>query len=171
MSGDLDYDKTIQIIDKYFSDWAPNESLAKWTPVKEDPITAPKEVEVYGPDAEWVELAFRFDGRTSADYQLLRLTNVILSSQAGPIELNLTQKQKTLEASSGLEDMNDYCLHVLSGKPREGQSLDEVKKLFISGRHLSWEEAGLNVIGGWCGIIIASAVVEAAHMRLKTAPK
>ena len=30
--------------------------------------------------------------------------------------------------------------------------LDEVKKLFILGRHLSWLEAGLNVLGAFCGI-------------------
>ncbi len=37
--------------------------------------------------------------------------------------------------------------------------LDEIKKVFISGRHLSWAEAGLNVIGAWCGIIAAMAVM------------
>ena len=38
--------------------------------------------------------------------------------------------------------------------------LDEVKKVFIIGRHLSWAEAGLNVIGAWCGIIAAMVVIE-----------
>lgn len=38
--------------------------------------------------------------------------------------------------------------------------MDEVKKVFIAGRHLSWEEAGLNIIGAWCGIIIVMIVIE-----------
>ena len=33
--------------------------------------------------------------------------------------------------------------------------LDEVKKLFIKGRHLSWPEAGLNVIGIVCGVLFS----------------
>lgn len=38
--------------------------------------------------------------------------------------------------------------------------MDEVKKVFIAGRHLSWEEAGLNVIGAWCGTIFAMVVTH-----------
>ena len=31
---------------------------------------------------------------------------------------------------------------------------DEVKKLWIAGRHLHWEEAGLNVLGACCGVAL-----------------
>ena len=43
--------------------------------------------------------------------------------------------------------------------------MDEVKKIFITGRHLSWEEAGLNVIGAWCGIIVAMFVIQSIFTR------
>jgi len=33
--------------------------------------------------------------------------------------------------------------------------LDEVKKVYISGRHLSWPEAGLNALGILCGILFS----------------
>ena len=33
--------------------------------------------------------------------------------------------------------------------------LDEVKKLFITGRHLSWPEAGLNAVGIVCGVLFS----------------
>lgn len=36
--------------------------------------------------------------------------------------------------------------------------LDEVKKVFISGRHLSWPEAGLNILGVCCGAIVAQTI-------------
>ena len=46
--------------------------------------------------------------------------------------------------------------------------LDEVKKVFISGRHLSWAEAWLNVIGAWCGIIAAMVVIELVSIGPKS---
>lgn len=132
MSGDLDYDKTIALIDKYFGEWQPNDQLKAWTKVEENPITEPIQSEVYGPDAEWVNIGFRFNGSGSDDYKLLRLCDMILSnSQAGLIDLNLKQKQKVLEPSSYVNDMNDYSVHVFSAKPRSGQSLDEVKDLLL----------------------------------------
>lgn len=132
LSGDLDYDKTIALIDKYFGEWKPNDQLPAWTKIQEDAITEPVRAEVLGPDAEWVNIGFRFDGRGSADFQLLRLCDMILSnSQAGLIDLNLKQKQKVLEPSSYVNDMNDYSIHTFSGKPRNDQSLDEVKDLLL----------------------------------------
>lgn len=132
LSGDLDYDKTIAWIDKYFSDWQPNESLPAWNKTEEDPITSPVIKEVYGPDAEWINLGFRFNGRSSDDYNLLRLTDMILAnSQAGLIDINLKQAQKVIDPISYVDYLNDYSIHTFTGRPREGQSLDEVKNLLL----------------------------------------
>lgn len=132
LSGELDYDKTIAVIEKYFGDWQPNEQLPTWTKVQEDPITEPIVRETFGPDAEWVNIGFRFDGRSSDEFQLLRLTDMILAnSQAGLIDLNLKQQQKVLEPTSFVNDMNDYSIHTFQGKPREGQTLEQVKDLLL----------------------------------------
>ena len=132
LSGDLDYDKTIALIDKGFGSWEPNPDLKPWEPIAEDEITKPIEVDVYGPDAEWLNMAFRFKGRNSEESQLLTLTDMILAnSQAGLIDLNLGQKQKVLEPSSSVDFLNDYALHTFTGKPREGQTLEEVKRLLL----------------------------------------
>ncbi|CAN5422990.1 insulinase family protein [soil metagenome] len=132
LSGDLDYDKTIKLVDTYFSNWEANNSLEPLTPVVEDPITTPVVKEVYGPDAEWIYLAYRFPGRTTEDFQLLKLTDMIMAnSQAGIIDINLKQKQKVLDPSSFVNENNDYNLHVFTGRPREGQSLDDVKNLLL----------------------------------------
>lgn len=132
LSGDLDYDKTITLIDKYFGDWQANDQLPVWNKVQEDPITETRITEVYGPDAEWVYLGFRFDGRSSDEFKLLRLSDGILSnSQAGLIDLNLKQAQKVLDPYSTVDDMNDYSIHRFSGKPREGQTLEQVKDLLL----------------------------------------
>jgi zinc protease len=133
LSGDLDYDKTIALIDKYFSDWQPNDQLPVWNKVEEDDITEPQVAEVFGPDAEWVNLGFRFNGTNSEDFKLLRLTDMILSnSQAGLIDLNLKQQQKVLEPYSYVNDLNDYSIHFFSAMPREGQTLEQVKDHLLS---------------------------------------
>lgn len=133
LSGDLDYDKTIAMIDKYFSGWEPNPNLPTWTIEAEDPITAPVEREVFGPDAEWIYLGYRFPARTTREFQLLRLTDMILAnSQAGLIDINLKKQQKVLEPGSLIAEINDYNIHLFTGRPREGQSLDQVRDLLIS---------------------------------------
>jgi predicted Zn-dependent peptidase len=133
MSGDLDYDKTIALIDKYFGDWQSNEQLPQWTKVEEDAIHAPIVKEIYGPDAEWIQLGFRFNGRNSDDTKLLRLTDMILSnSKAGLIDLNLKQQQKVIEPTSYIDYLNDYSIHTFSARPREGQSLDQVRDLMLA---------------------------------------
>jgi zinc protease len=132
LSGDLDFDKTIALIDKSFGSWEPNSELKNWEPIAEDEITKPRQVDVYGPDAEWLNLAFRFKGTNSDEAKLLRLTDMILSnSQAGLIDLNLKQQQKVLEPSTYVDALNDFSLHTFSAKPKEGQTLDDVKKLLL----------------------------------------
>jgi zinc protease len=132
LSGDIDYDETIALIDKYFGDWKPNQQLPSWTKVEEPEIAVPITKEVYGPDAEWINMGFRFSGRNTDEFKLLTLTDMILAnSQAGLIDINLKQKQKILEPASYVQDMNDYSMHVFSGRPREGQTLDEVKRLLL----------------------------------------
>ncbi len=132
LSGDIDFDKTIALIDKSFGSWEPNADLKAWEPIAEEEITKPIEVDVYGPDSEWLNMAFRFKGTNSEDAQLLRLTDMILAnSQAGLIDLNLKQQQKVLEPSSYVDNLNDFSLHTFTGKPREGQSLEDVKKLLL----------------------------------------
>ena len=132
LSGDLDYDKTIATIDKHFSEWKPNEALPTWTRIEEEPISSPITKEVYGPDAEWVNLGFRFNGRSSDDYQILRLCDMLLAnSQAGLIDINLKQQQKVIDPSCYVNDYNDYAIHTFTGRPREGQSLDQVRDLLL----------------------------------------
>lgn len=132
LSGDLDYDKTISLVDKNFGDWQANEQLPAWTKVEEAPLTASITKEVYGPDAEWIQMGFRFDGKSSEEAKLLRLTDMILAnSKAGLIDLNLKQAQKVIEPGSYVDYLNDYSIHTFTGRPREGQSLDEVKNLLL----------------------------------------
>jgi zinc protease len=131
MSGDLDYEETISLIDKYFSSWESSEIDPVQFP-EEPPISEPVEKTVYGPDAEFLFMGFRFDGRSSRDFILMRLIDMILNNaEAGLIDLNLKQQQRVLDAGCSPYGMNDYSLHLFNGRPKDGQSLEEVKDLIL----------------------------------------
>jgi predicted Zn-dependent peptidase len=132
MSGDFDPDSVIRKIVPLFSPIR-GKHIPAWVPPVEDPITKPVVREVYGPDAEFVQMAWRFPGVNTHDAKVLRMMDLLLSnSTAGLIDLNLNQKQKLLEASTDVELNNDYSEHILEGKPKDGQSLDEVRDLLLS---------------------------------------
>ena len=132
LSGDLDYDTTITLIDRLFGDWEANAELPVYESPVADPITEIIEEEVIGPEAENVTIAFRFGGRNSQDYKKLLLTDYVLSNaQAGLIDLNLRQAQHVLSPSSFIYDYNDYSLHLFYGRPRAGQTLEEVRDLLL----------------------------------------
>ncbi|QMU27737.1 M16 family metallopeptidase [Adhaeribacter radiodurans] len=132
MSGDLDPDQTIRIIDKYFGKLK-SKPLPTYTSPAEAPIAKPVVKEVLGPNAESMMLGFRFPGVTTREALVLEMISQILANgQAGLIDLNLNQKQVVLEASSFDYTMNDYSANLLSGTPRQGQTLEQVKDLLLS---------------------------------------
>lgn len=132
LSGDFDPDQVIRLVDARFGSWKKKEIKAFIPPV-ESPITMPVAKEVLGPDAESVVLGFRLPGAGTREADLLTMMCMILSnSQAGLIDLNLNQAQKVLEANSYPDIMKDYAVHTFTGKPKEGQKLEEVKDLLLS---------------------------------------
>lgn len=131
MSGDLDYNQTIKLIDQYFSSWEPRE-VAPFNFDPEPDLQTPIVADVYGPNAEFLYLGYRLSGRSSRNYLLAQLVDMILNnSEAGLIDLNLIQQQKLLSAGCGVDDMTDYSIHRFNGRPKDGQSLEEVKDLIL----------------------------------------
>jgi predicted Zn-dependent peptidase len=53
------------------------------------------------------------------------------NGKAGLIDLNLLQKQKVLDAGCYIDALADYSVFEMSGTPKEGQTLDEVKDLLL----------------------------------------
>ncbi|HAW51251.1 MAG TPA: peptidase M16 [Flavobacteriales bacterium] len=132
LAGDIDYDETIEMINKYFGSWAPKE-LPTYIPPKEEEITSVRSKEVFGPNAEKVSLAYRFDGSDSKDALYLKMIDGVLSNgKAGLIDINLIQKQEVLEAYSSARILKDYSYLYFNASPKEGQSLDEAKDLLIA---------------------------------------
>ncbi len=131
MAGDFDPDKAIRLIDKKFSKLEPR-PVPEFSPPEEETIRKPVITRVKGPEAEELVIGFRFSGAGSRDMDILTLIDKILYNHtAGLIDLNLNQEQKVLEAASMVIEMKDYSTHILSAKPREGQSLDEVRELLL----------------------------------------
>ncbi len=132
LSGDFDPDTMIATIDKYFGEMKPNPNLPKLHYTEESEITAPIKKTVLGPDAESIALAWRFPGAASRDVEVLQVISQILyNGQAGLIDLDLAQQQKTLSAYCYPMTMADYSALLMQGRPKQGQTLDEVKDLLL----------------------------------------
>ncbi|HJN63242.1 MAG TPA: insulinase family protein [Flavobacteriales bacterium] len=132
LSGDLDYNETIKLIDKYFGSFERKEDPS-FEVAKEDEIQKPIIKDVYGPEAERLYIGFRFPGVDSEITNKLGLTDMILSnSTAGLIDLNLNQEQEIIGGGCFPYVLKDYSMHGFYGSPKQGQSLEEVKDLLLA---------------------------------------
>ena len=145
LTGDLDFDKTIEVIDKYWGSIKPGNPPVKNATI-ETPIKKTISKTIHGPDSPFVLMGFRFDGFGSQDELYLTLLDMIMSNnQAGILDLNLVQKQLVLEAESSYEVYRDYSWFSLYGVPGVNQSLKKVVKLLLkeierlkAGKFESW---------------------------------
>jgi len=132
MAGDMDMDKVIAIIDKYFGSWQPGKDITapKYAPVAE--LTSPRDTTIMGQEAERIMLGWKFDGAASMQTDTLGIVSEMLSNgKAGLMDLNLDQKMRYLGGGAGINDMSEYSMFIMLGAPKEGQSLDEVKALLL----------------------------------------
>jgi predicted Zn-dependent peptidase len=131
VAGDFDPDIMIAKVETYFSGMK-KKDVPKYTFKPETPITEPVTKEVYGPDAEFVAIGYRFPGVHSKDALLADLVGQILTNgRAGLIDLNLVKKQKLLRASASADVLIDYGYLNLQGTPTLGQKLEDVKDLML----------------------------------------
>ncbi len=131
-SGDFNPDAIIKLIDGTFGKMK-SKPVPQFVSPTEKIIKQPIVKEVFGPDAESVTIGFRFKGAASADADLITMVDMILSNgQAGLLDLNLNQAQKVLSSASYTQIMKDYSVHVLNGRPREGQTLEQVRDSLLS---------------------------------------
>jgi predicted Zn-dependent peptidase len=130
MCGDLDFENTVQLVDRHFGRMTPNGDLKHADPVAEAPLTAPKTFEVSTPDQEQVVVGYRYgDARSREALYLELIGSIFYNGKAGLIDLDLLQQQKVLQMVAGTREMKDYGIFVFMGTPREGQTLEEVNGL------------------------------------------
>lgn len=130
--GDLDPDQTIKKIEAHFSDMK-SKPVKEYLPKPEPALHGVISKEVWGPTPERVTLAFRTPGQIYNREAVLNTVcdEILSNAAAGLIDLNLNKKQKVLNAGSTIQPNKDYNVAVLTGLPKQGQSLDEVKGLLL----------------------------------------
>ena len=132
MAGDMDMDKTIAILDKYFSGWKPAADVKQPTFAPLPPLTSPKDTTVVGQEAETLWMAWRAKKANELQADTLELMEDVLSNgRAGLFDLDLNQTMKVQRASGGSELLHDHGAFFLMGTPKQGQSLEEVKNLML----------------------------------------
>lgn len=132
LSGDFDPEQMIAMIDQYFGDMEPNPSIPVLEYEPEQPITEPIVKEVWGLDAENVAIGWRIGGVSSEDADVANIVGQVLyNGQAGLIDLNLMQQQKALSAYGYASLSADYGYMQLAGRPKQGQTLEEVRDLLL----------------------------------------
>jgi predicted Zn-dependent peptidase len=130
--GDFDADKAIEVIDQNFS-YMQTKPVPEFSFKPEINRTEPEVVNVYGPDAENLMIGFRMPGAATQEARMLMLVDMLLSnSKAGFIDLNLTQQQAVLSAGSSYWANKDYSIAFFMGKPKQGQTLEQVKDLLMA---------------------------------------
>lgn len=132
MAGDFDPDYVIKKIDEQFA-YMQAKPVKEYKAKPEAPIKAPVVKEVLGPDAESVNIAFRMPGALDVQSSVLLnvLAQVLNNGKAGLLDLNINKQQKVLNAGVSQLQWKDYTVFALSGKAKQGQTLEEVKDLLL----------------------------------------
>ncbi len=130
--GDLDFDKTIKLVDEYFGTFKFKELPMKKI-VTEEPMTKIVERTVKSPSAPRLQMAWRTDSYGTQEARLADMVANILtnSGESGLIDLNINQKQKALRAMAYESAFKNYGNFSMIIVPKNEQSLDDAKKLLL----------------------------------------
>jgi len=130
--GDLQFDETIQLVDKYFGTFE-YKKLPEKTPVIEKPITEITSKTVKSPTIPRVQMAWRTDRYGSREAIFADVIANILSNrgEAGLLDLNINQKQKMLWAQAFSVGFKNYGYISAVAVPKENQTLDDGLKMIL----------------------------------------
>jgi predicted Zn-dependent peptidase len=131
LSGDFNPDEMIKKVDQSFA-YMKSKPVELYNPAPEKPLTQVQKIDIYGPSAESVNLAYRGFKENSKQSLLLDLISSILSNgKAGLLDINLNKQQKVLRSNAGYQQMKDYGVFSLSAQPKQGQSLEQAQQLLL----------------------------------------
>ena len=106
MAGDLDMDKTIAILDKYFSGWKPAADVKQPTFASLPPLTSPKDTTVIGQEAETLWMAWRAKKANELQADTLELMEDVLSNGRAGLSLEVLSCCTIMEHSSSWVPQN-----------------------------------------------------------------
>ena len=132
MAGDFNPDEVIRILDKHFGSWKKSETLSRPEYAPQPLITAPIDTTIVGKEAERLMMGWRFDAARTGQVDTLEVIGMMLANgRAGLFEVDLEQPMKVQGASAYASDMDDYSMFLVSGTPKQGQSLEELRALLL----------------------------------------
>lgn len=133
MAGDLDPDKTIETIDRYFGTWQPSDSIKvpHYEPVRD--LIAHADTTVSGSETDFLMLGWKFDAAASAQADTLQVVSYLLNNgTAGLLDLDVNQRVLCGGASAFHYLLNEYSMLMMTGVPKDGQTLDEVRDILLT---------------------------------------
>ena len=131
ISGDIDIDETIEMIEAHFSIWQ-KQDLPKPKTWKEKDLKKIERDTVHFKGEEKVQIGFRIAPKNHKDTEALKLIDMLLdNATAGLINLNLVQKQNVRDAGSSHLFLNEHGVQYLWGIPKDGQTLTDVENLLL----------------------------------------
>ena len=132
MAGDFNPDEVIAILDKHFGPWKKSETLSRPEYGPQPAITAPIDTTIVGKEAERLMMGWRFDAARTGQVDTLNVISSMLSNgRAGLFEVNLEHTMKVQGVSAFASDGDDYSMFLVSGTPKQGQSLEELRALIL----------------------------------------
>ena len=132
LSGDFDPDEMVDIIEKYFGHLKPASNFNRPALPREKPFTTPQSVEILGPEAEYVTVAWRTPEAANEDANALRVLDYVMNNgTTGILDLNVNLPQRVLGAGAYVMDMADAGAYVMTARPTAGQTLDQVKDILL----------------------------------------
>lgn len=160
--GDLDFDKTIKLIDQYFGDFKYKE-LPKKEVITEEPMTEIVERTVKSPSTERLQLAWRTDSYGTENARLAEIVGNILtnSGDSGLMDTKINQTQKALRAVAYESAFKNYGSFSMIIVPKNDQTLDEAKKLLL-------EQIDLVKKGEFQEWLIPAIINDMKIQRMKT---
>lgn len=131
LAGDFDPAEVAALAERYFGDY-PFKPIPHFSYEPEPVIDQPRRREVWGQEAPYIDLGWRFEGVNREELEKMMLLRGILhNEQAGLLDIHLNQRQKVLESNAWHWIYADYCAMGLYAKPREGQTLEEVEEILL----------------------------------------
>jgi predicted Zn-dependent peptidase len=132
LAGDFNSDDVIKKIDLSMGKLKAK-PVQLYNPAPEAPLKGEIKKEVFGPTPENITIAWRWPGALKTNERVIGtiVDEMMSNAKAGLIDLNLTKAQKVLRASSSPEWIKDYSVWQMTGTPKTGQTLDEVKDLLM----------------------------------------
>lgn len=128
--GDLEFEATMDLVDATFGRM-PARPVTRPELPKEVPMTTPRDTTIHG-EEESVYIGFRFRGGNSTDVHYATLTDMVLNNGfAGLMDIELNGKQRVASAGTTVNVLAEHAIHYMEGRPKEGQSLDEVRDLLM----------------------------------------